>query len=295
MQNIDNIIKFQYDWNVIQEDHNSGLYLTEIISKYNINKLRLNRAVKLGLFQKIIHPRIQTEESRKIISQKRKEYLKANPDKHVWKNNNKFKSNPCEHFKNLLKENNINFVSEFEPLNDRLFSIDIAFPSIKLGLEINGNQHYNKDKSLKPYYQKRKDLIVTAGWKLYDIHYSLVFKKEITDQLINELINVHDVKNIDLNFNFTKNDNNLKLVKEKYSSIIKENLCMLCKSKISLRATYCKKCATTLSNAKRIKFHISKEELFDLKVNKKYSNVKIGKMFNVSDVTVKKYIKKYAI
>lgn len=61
------------------------------------------------------------------------------------------------------------------PLDDRNFSIDIAFPDLKIGIEINGNQHYNPDGSLKAYYAERHNLIVEAGWKLMELHYSVAY------------------------------------------------------------------------------------------------------------------------
>ena len=53
---------------------------------------------------------------------------------------------------------------------DNASNIDIAFPDIKLGIEINGNQHYNSDGTLKDYYQERHNLIEEAGWKLLEVH-----------------------------------------------------------------------------------------------------------------------------
>lgn len=126
-----------------------------------------------------------SEESKKRQSIVMKQYLKDNPDKHPWKNKNKFISKPCENIKDYLRKNNISFIEEWTPLEDRYYSIDIAFPDRKVGIEVNGNQHYNRDGSLKPYYQERHDLIVEAGWKLIEVHYTSTFDhnniKEIID------------------------------------------------------------------------------------------------------------------
>lgn len=93
------------------------------------------------------------------MSIKRKKYLNENPDKHVWKRSTKFKSVPSENLKSYLRSLDIEFVEEYNPLADRFFSIDIAFPNLMIGIEINGNQHYNKDGTLSSYYQERNDLI----------------------------------------------------------------------------------------------------------------------------------------
>lgn len=119
-----------------------------------------------------------SEEAKILISEKRKKYLLENPDKHPWKRDKKKVSVPCENVKNYLRQNGIDFVEEFSPLSDRLFSIDIAFPHLMIGIEVNGNQHYNSDGSLKDYYQERHDLIEQAGWRLIEVHYTECFNNE---------------------------------------------------------------------------------------------------------------------
>ena len=129
-----------------------------------------------------------TEETKDTISNKRKEYLKNNPDKHPWKNSTKV-SKPCENFKSFLRSKGVEFEEEFQPLEDRYFSIDIAFTKAKIGIEINGNQHYEKDlKTLKPYYQERHDLITSNGWILLELHYSKFFKEEQMQLVLENII-----------------------------------------------------------------------------------------------------------
>ena len=82
---------------------------------------------------------------------------------------------------------NISFVEEFTPLKHRHYSIDIAFPDIKVGIEINGNQHYNKDKTLAAYYQDRHDKIEAEGWILYEIHYSKVYDLMFIEELLSKI------------------------------------------------------------------------------------------------------------
>jgi len=135
--------------------------------------------------------RVHSDSTKKLQSQKRKEFLKNNPDKHSWKGANSKKSKPCENVKDYLRKNNIQFIEEWTPLDDRFFSIDIAFPDEKIGLEINGNQHYDNEGNLMPYYQERHDLIVDAGWKLLEIHYSLCFD----DKKIGNIIEVGEQPN----------------------------------------------------------------------------------------------------
>lgn len=116
--------------------------------------------------------------TKKILSEKRKKYLRENPEKHVWKRSTKFKSEPCENVKQYLLKRNIRFIEEYSPSLERNYSIDIAFPDIKLGIEINGNQHYNPDGTLKEYYKDRHNFITNLGWKLIEVHYSKCFTDE---------------------------------------------------------------------------------------------------------------------
>lgn len=144
---------------------------------------KLSENQKQKLIESNIGRRLSDDTKHKI-SLKRKEWLKNNPDKHPWRKRDKFKSKPCEKLKNYLNDKGIHFVEEWIPLDNRHFSIDIAFPDIKLGIDVNGNQHYNTDGTLKPYYQERHDLIVSAGWTLIELHYSTCFKPEMIDILL---------------------------------------------------------------------------------------------------------------
>lgn len=111
------------------------------------------------------------ENWRKKVSEGRKKFLKENPELHPWKRKDKFKSKPCEVLKSYLSAKGLIFIEEWQPLEERFFSIDIAFPDIKLGIEVNGNQHYDREGKLNPYYQERHDLICAAGWTLIELHY----------------------------------------------------------------------------------------------------------------------------
>ncbi len=115
---------------------------------------------------------------RKSLSEQRKKFLADNPDSHPWRQPDKKISVPCENVKKYLTDRGIDFIPEYQPLDDRFFSIDIAFPHIKVGIEINGMQHYNSDGTLKPYYQERHDLITSAGWKLIEVFYTECFSDE---------------------------------------------------------------------------------------------------------------------
>ena len=225
-----------------------------------------------------------TEESKRKISEGRKLYLKNNPDKHPWKRHNKFKSVPCEQFKQKLKDNNISFVEEYQPLlPDRFYSIDIAFPDKKIGIEINGNQHYNNDKTLKKYYQKKHDIMTNSGWQIFEYHYSVVYDEKTSNDIINKLKSDFNLNAVDYSFYIIPEELKYIKCKECSKEILKDrnksNLCKEC---------YLKTLAGKPKLEKR-KFNVTKEELEKL-INEK-SFVQIGKMFNVSDNSIRKRCK----
>lgn len=128
-----------------------------------------------------------TEETKRQMSIKKIQFLAEHPEKHNWKRNDKLKSIPCESFKDILRNSGFNFVEEYTPLKDRHYSIDIAFLDDKVGIEINGNQHYDKERNLKPYYKQRHDNIVNDGWKLIEIPFLMVYNEEFVAEFIMRL------------------------------------------------------------------------------------------------------------
>lgn len=137
------------------------------------------------------NPYRHTPESKLKISDARKKYLQEHPDKHVWQTRKYGTSVPCEQFKKILESQKIPFIAEYEPLIHlhRFFSIDVAFPEKRIGIEINGRQHYDELGKLKPYYQKRHDLIEREGWLLYEIPYHYVFNVQKMTEMITQVLN----------------------------------------------------------------------------------------------------------
>lgn len=192
---IDNV-----NWPEVQAYYDSPHSVRETISHFKLHSVLWKSAVDSNkIFPRTVEESIKikkqksgkkhSEETRKLLSEKRKKFLSENPDKHPWKRKGKHISEPCEHLKKIFKDRGVAFVEEYQPLIDagRFFSIDIAIPDKKLGIEVNGNQHYNDDGSLKKYYKERYDLITGAGWNLHEIHYSLVYNEEFVDKLIESI------------------------------------------------------------------------------------------------------------
>lgn len=169
-----------FDWTKIQKTHNDGVNFSDICTQYNINATVLRRAVREGFFKRNKTIFRMSDDAKKRASDR----MKALRKKGIGNLSHK-KSVPCEYLKTFLLNNGYNFKEEIQPLQSRQFRIDIAFEKNKVGFEINGNQHYESYGKLKEYYQNRHDLIEKSGWKLYELHYSLVYNFEIILNILN--------------------------------------------------------------------------------------------------------------
>lgn len=177
---------YKYDWNKIKIDYESQMSRRDLRNKYKFQSKHLTQAIKEGLLEKRKTKVINSNITRSKISKTIKKYLSENPDKHVWKRSDKFKSKPCEYLKSFLNSKNIKFISEHTVVNN--YSIDIAFPEYKLGLEVNGNQHYDENGKLKEYYIKREKAFNSNGWNLIQIHYKCCYNDNFKNELLNKIL-----------------------------------------------------------------------------------------------------------
>ena len=239
------------------------------------NKKSLDRLKNIRKINRIDNPLTSKDISRKI-SDGLKLFYKNNPDKHPWKKNNKFKSVPCENLKSILKEMNIEYIEEFNISDTRFFSVDVILPQYKIVIEVNGNQHYNKDGTLKEYYQLRHDFIENLGYEVYELHYSLFFDKE---KMINLIKSTLENKKL---FNFDYDEyllNQLNRVKKSHK------LCE-CGKNIKTKSIKCNTCASfERRKIERPSFKI----LFDDVEKLGYTST--GRKYGVSRTTIKKWLK----
>jgi very-short-patch-repair endonuclease len=222
------------DWKNAQIDYDCGMTQTKIFEKYNIGRTVLNNAIKNGLFTINANRRFghsHTEETKKKLSNIRKTYLKNNPDKHPWRKNTKFKSEPCEKLKEMLADRGYIFIPEFnDPSWEFNYSIDIAFPNNKIGIEVNGNQHYNNIGVLTEYYQKREDYLKSLGWKIYQLHYSFIYNQNFILPFIDSLNN--DAFDFDYSkYNFITSKRNCKICGKGLNKNYKIETCNTCLNK----------------------------------------------------------------
>lgn len=120
--------------------------------------------------------RLHTEETKRKISEKRKQYLKNNPDKVPYKLNHSSEiSYPEEYFLECFK--NYKNVSFQHRVNT--YSLDFANVEEKLYLEVDGEQHYLDNRILKHDIKRTKKL-EELGWDGIRIRWA-EFKKLSND------------------------------------------------------------------------------------------------------------------
>lgn len=183
-----------YDWTAIQLAHNNGSTWKDLSKKFNITNYSLAKGKKDGLFVSVSLKEAMkrspngckghSRESKVKISNARKKYLETHP--HPWANKSHNYSAPCELLKSLFRDEGIDFIEEFQPLKEkgRFFAIDIYFPKLKLGIEINGTNHYDKENNLAPYYLNRHNLICEEGILLLEIRYHKIYSEEFRRKLV---------------------------------------------------------------------------------------------------------------
>mgnify|MGYP000868652126 CR=1 FL=1 len=125
---------------------------------------------------------IWSDEKRKIQSKIVSNSIK----KHGWSNTYRGgESDPEIQFKKIISKYDLEVFQFYKDREfGRLFEIDFAIPSLKIGFEINGNQHYDGDGNLKKYYQDRHNIIESKGWKLIEIHYLKCYNNDYIESII---------------------------------------------------------------------------------------------------------------
>lgn len=131
-----------------------------------------------------------SEETKKLLSDIRKEYLKNNPDKvpYLLNHHSKGESYAESYWRIILESNNIEFTSEYRI---GIYSLDFAIADKKIDLEIDGDQHYIDERIIES--DKRRTLYLQEnGWKVIRIRWSeyqkLADKKSYVDNLLQQII-----------------------------------------------------------------------------------------------------------
>lgn len=130
--------------------------------------------------------RKHTEEEKQKISNSRKAYLSANPDKVPYLLNHSSKESfPEIYFKELFNAEGINLIYHHQ-INK--YELDFCDLEKKIDIEIDGEQHY-VDKRIAASDINRNEYLINLGWHVYRIRWSEYQKLNFDgkQQIINEI------------------------------------------------------------------------------------------------------------
>ena len=267
----------KFDWELIQKYHDEGNNKTNIQNKFGISRRVIDRGISEGLLIFTHNQHKMTDEQKEKIRLGRIKFLKENPNQHPWKRKGKQKSLPCEKLKTILQENELIFNEEYTPIeSDRFYSMDISFLKNKIGVEVNGNQHYNSDGTLKEYYRIRNEHFISLGWKIIEIHYSKLYIDEFVIKLVNYLKTFDEYSYEEL-----RELNNLI----KFNKGNKDKHCS-CGKKILKNSKTCNKCWALYRRK-------VDRPIYNVLINdvKELGYVGTGRKYGVSDNSIRKWIK----
>ena len=132
-----------------------------------------------------------SKETKQKMSLSRLAYMKRMRVNSCWSLSKKYKESAAEQRVRELLEKipDLQFKRWYKPQeSERNFEIDFALVDKKIGLEVNGGQHYNKDGSFIEYHVQRKNHLEGLGWKIVDIDYKVCFDETRLREIINNIL-----------------------------------------------------------------------------------------------------------
>lgn len=282
VNNYNNILSDEIKSNIINDYVNNFLSIRKIIEKYNIKskeyirKLLGNNIRNISESIKISHKLYpdsfkHTEETKKMISEKRKQFMKEHPEKTAWRLSNMSYPEKC--FQNFLEENG--YDNKYLIIREKSifpYFIDFAFEDIKIAIEIDGSQHEEDDR--KKHDIEKDNFLIKNGWRV--IRFSENIVKTNWDTIKIELDKY-------LNNNSYYNPNRVGIFTHKSKEYIK-------KVRNNKGFTYLEE--QRMINQRKVE-RPDKKELIEL--ISKFSLRKIGNMYNVSDNSIRKWLKWYGL
>lgn len=268
----------KHDWVLIQKDYNDGLSQRDICQKYNLHMATLYKAAKRGdiffrskkeaaSIAKIRKPHRHSDETKLKISEIRRKYLQANPDKVPYRLNHSSKrSYPELCFEKALQDANIS--GWFSEYSFGIYSFDFAFPEQRIDVEIDGSTHTLPN--VKSIDNKRDALAYEHGWKV--IRFSAKQIKNDVKGCVNQLLTLLELPLLVYNLP-------AKPKKKTYN-------CVDCQTEICYGAKRCTQCyCVAQRKVKRPPIEILKKDLETM------TYVAVGKKYGVSDNCIRKWLK----
>lgn len=282
---------FKYD-NVFSEEDKENIRKDYIEHELSIRDLKIKYNIKSSNYlERLLKPFLRntsdacklahkkkpecfkhSDMTKQKIREKRLAYMKEHPDETAWRKRNK-PSYPEECFINFLKENNFDkkFLIEREK-SLYPYYIDFAFVDIKLAVEIDGSQHI-LDEKRKLEDELKNQLLLNNGWKVLRISENIVkYDWKTLNEKINNAI--------------------------EQTNIVFERVGIIRAPKTREKVKrdefgYSEKQKESAFKQRKIKNRPSKETLL-FEINN-FSFCTLGKKYNVSDNTIRKWCKNYKI
>jgi very-short-patch-repair endonuclease len=260
---------------------NEKCSILEIRKKFNISygdiKLVLLNSIRsLSEAVKIAHIKYpnkfkHSEKTKEILRIKRLEYLKNNTLETDWRSSNM--PYPESLFLKYLETNNFQenylIIREYSVFP---YYIDFAFINEKVAVEIDGSQHLKLDVKIKD--EKKDDLLRSLGWIVIRIseneikqdiencfNFILEILKKQSTFINNDTIRLGIIK--EKSSKKLKHKDNFGFTKKEYEKFKKSRLC------------------------ERPPYEVLKKMILEL------GYVKVGKIYNVSDNSIRKWVKFY--
>ncbi len=182
----------RYNWEEIQTSLDSGLTWREVCIKHGCSMSAVLKAKRRGVIEtrnkssanklsRILKPaRYHSDETKKRISDIRKEFIKNNPDKvpYLLNHYSKGDSYPEKYFKNVFDVEKI-------PLKHHLqvsfYQLDFYNTDAMYCLEIDGEQHYC-DQKIVESDKRRTIYLENLGWIVRRIRWSHFTKLSFEDR-----------------------------------------------------------------------------------------------------------------
>ena len=284
MKKYDDIFSLEDKNNIINDYVKNFLSINDIMVKYNIRSRSYVSKVLSGYTRsnsegnKIAHimkPHLfkHSEKTKALMREKRLKFMKEHPEKTAWRRSNE--SYPERIFKNYLKDRGYDkkflIYREYSVFP---YFIDFAFINVKIAIEIDGSQHLEEERAKKD--KEKDELLISNGWKVV----------RITDKVVKTDWNSIDktlasVLNEEITNTSTINVGILQAPKTYYEKVERDENGYSFKEK------------ERQFNQRIVKNRPSSTELLFLV--KELPFTEIGKMYGVSDNTIRKWCKTYKI
>ena len=265
--------------NIINDYIENGLSIKDLCVKYNIkNKLYIinllgSKVRNASEANKIAHKKYKenfhhTDETKEKIRQKRLSFMKEHPEKTAWRLGNF--SYVEKMFNKFLVDNEYDkkylIIREYSVFP---YFIDFAFVDLKIAIEIDGSQHLKKERHERDIL--KDELLNDNGWKVIRFSENIVKTDwNLMKQTLDSVLGGND------NRTFLK----VGIIKLPNSNIKKERN----------EYGYTEKQLKNYKKQRKVD-RPSKEELEILIKTKSFSE--IGRNYNVSDNSIRKWCKMY--